>query len=133
MLNAHNQVRCSVNPPAQQMPAMSWSASLEATAQAWANQCIDVQAPIGLIDHNANRSVGHPYYVGENIAGSTGTLSPLTAVQLWAAESANYNFSANTCTGVCGHYTQLVWAMSVWLGCARSYCGQPDLPVVDRV
>src|SRR5436853_7069364 len=63
---AHNQVRASiVTDPG--IPPLTWNESLEATAQAWANMCVDNDAPIGLIDHNPNRSVGHPYYVGENI------------------------------------------------------------------
>jgi uncharacterized protein YkwD len=122
MVDAHNQVRCGVNPTAQTMPPLAWDATLEATAQAWADQCQDTMAPLGLLDHNPNRSVGHPWYVGENIYGSLGMANPASAVSLWTSEAANYSFAANTCSGVCGHYTQEVWAATRWIGCARSYC-----------
>ncbi len=118
----HNAVRAGViTVPA--LAPLAWSPALAATAQAWASQCIDVVAPIGLIDHNPGRSSGHPYYVGENIYASSGAPSPpASVVALWAAESVNYNHGANSCAGVCGHYTQLVWRATTAVGCARSDC-----------
>ena len=121
ILVAHNQARCAVSPTAQTMPALVWNTALETTAQTWASSCVDNDLN-GLIDHNLNRSDGHPYYVGENIYASGGTASPTQAVFLWVSESANYNLAANTCSGVCGHYTQVVWANTLELGCARALC-----------
>lgn len=116
---AHNQARAGVG-----VGPMTWNAALAATAQAWADTCTDVAAPIGLVDHNPNRSVGHPYYVGENIYASTGTADPAAAVTAWMSESAYYHYDTNTCDPgqVCGHYTQVVWAASVDLGCGISNC-----------
>lgn len=114
---AHNAVRAEVG-----VGPMTWSPTLAATAQAWAEACVDTTAPAGLIDHNANRSDGHPYYVGENIYGSGGGATGVAAVQAWASEKANYDYDTNTCTGVCGHYTQIVWATSVDLGCGIANC-----------
>ena len=116
---AHNQARASVG-----VGPMTWNAALAATAQAWADTCTDVVAPIGLVDHNPNRSDGHPYYVGENIYASTGTADPAAAVTSWMSESAYYHYDTNTCDQgqVCGHYTQVVWAASVDLGCGISNC-----------
>jgi hypothetical protein len=116
---AHNQVRAGVG-----VGPMTWSAALAATAQAWADTCTDVAAPIGLLDHNANRSVGAPYYVGENIYGSSGTADPQGAVASWASEVQYYTYATNTCAGgqVCGHYTQVVWAASLEVGCGLSSC-----------
>jgi hypothetical protein len=127
MLQAHNQVRCAVNPTAKVMPALTWNVLLEATAQTWANLCIDTDRN-GLIDHNPNRSVGHPYYVGENIYAAGGLPSavaqPTWAVQSWANEKAYYDLATDTCAPfrVCGHYTQLVWANTLEVGCARALC-----------
>jgi len=117
--DAHNQVRAGVG-----VGPMTWNAALAATAQAWADTCTDLDAPIGLVDHNPNRSDGHPYYVGENIYASSGTADPVAAVTAWASESANYHYDTNTCDSgqVCGHYTQVVWADSVDLGCGISNC-----------
>ena len=118
---AHNEVRNMVQ-TANPLPFLTWSDSLAATAAAWAAQCIDNEAPAGLIDHNAGRSNGHPYYVGENIFGSGGTATAQQAVSSWASEGANYNYATNTCNGVCGHYTQIVWRTTLEVGCALHDC-----------
>lgn len=115
-LAAHNQVRMQVG-----LPALTWDSMLAATAKAWVMKCIDDEAPEGLVDHNEGRSGGGPY-VGENIYGASGGGSGPAAVNAWAAESANYNYSSNQCTGVCGHYTQLVWRETTRVGCAIHSC-----------
>lgn len=116
----HNQVRAEVG-----VGPMTWSPALAATAQAWAESCTDAEAPAGLIDHNPGRSDGHPYYVGENAFGTPGEPTAEDAVNAWAAEKADYDHDSNGCSGICGHYTQLVWADSVELGCGIARC--PDL------
>lgn len=117
----HNQVRAAVQ-TATPLPPLEWDPALAQTAAAWAAMCRDTMAPTGLIDHNPNRSQGHPYYVGENIFGSGGSATAQQAVNVWAAEKANYNYANNTCNGICGHYTQIVWRTTVKLGCAKNTC-----------
>jgi cysteine-rich secretory family protein len=126
----HNQVRMMVDTTglaAGPLPALEWDASLAATAAAWVAQCQDTSGD-GLVDHNANRSAGHPWYVGENIFASTGTATAHDAVLYpmygWAAEQAHYHYDTNTCDAgaTCGHYTQLVWRATQKLGCALGRC-----------
>lgn len=114
-LAAHNQVRQTVG-----LPALTWDPVLAATAKAWLAKCKDSDGD-GLVDHNPDRGSGAAY-VGENIYGSSGAATGPAAVNAWAAEAANYNYSSNTCTGVCGHYTQLVWRETTRVGCALSSC-----------
>lgn len=123
---AHNAVRAMVQ-TATALPPVTWSNQLAATALAWASQCIDTQAPAGLVDHSdgATRSAGHPYTVGENIFGTSGTATAQGTVDSWASEKANYNYANNTCSGICGHYTQIVWRDTREIGCALVDC--PDL------
>jgi hypothetical protein len=116
---AHNAVRARVG---VKMPPLSWNEQLAASAQAWANQCVDATSPAGLIDHNPKRGIGFPWYVGENIYASSGKALARAAVQSWAAEQKNYDYARNKCSGACGHYTQMVWAKTVFLGCAISSC-----------
>lgn len=120
---AHNQVRAMVQ-TATPLPALTWSNALAETAAAWAAQCKDVEAPPGLVDHNAGRSTGHPYYVGENIFGSSAPATGQQAVTSWAGEVVNFNYDANTCATnkVCGHYTQIVWRTTKEVGCALVDC-----------
>lgn len=122
----HNDVRAMVQ-TADPLPPLAWSERLAGIASAWAAMCKDQLAPTGLIDHNTNRSMGQPSYVGENIFGATGTPDFGTverAVNQWAAEAQNYNYATNTCsiTNGCGHYTQVVWRASREIGCAIQDC-----------
>jgi uncharacterized protein YkwD len=114
---AHNAVRASVG-----VAPLVWDPELAAIAQGWADQCVDVMPPTGLIDHNANRSATYPESVGENIYGSTGVATGSAAVNDWASEASSYDYATNTCSSVCGHYTQLVWGTTTKVGCGISTC-----------
>jgi len=45
-------------------------------------------------------------------------------VVAWDGEKSDYTFATRTCASgkVCGHYTQVVWAKSKYLGCGYAYC-----------
>ena len=116
-LDAHNNLRQSVQPAANNMQIMKWSDELATIAQNYANKCI--------WGHNANRMSKTFSYVGENIFTTTVTVSNYgTVVQDWYNEVDNYHYSSNTCDPgkVCGHYTQVVWANSNSLGCGVMRC-----------
>jgi hypothetical protein len=115
--DAHNQVRA-----AHGIAPLVWDPALAVIAQGWAEQCVDTQAPIGLIDHNPDRSDTYPEYVGENIYGSSGGATGTAAVAAWASEEEDYDYASNTCAGVCGHYTQIVWADTTKVGCGIHTC-----------
>ena len=118
--SAHNAVRAAVG-----VAPLSWDERLAATAQAWANTCTDADHD-GFLDGSApaDRSAGHPWYVGENLYFSTATANAQAAVKLWAAEKQHYDHDHNRCARgkVCGDYTQMVWAYSTHLGCGISTC-----------
>ena len=105
---AHNAARAAVNPPASPaIPPLTWSGDVAATAQAWANNCMFMHS-------------GGTY--GENIYASTGTSSPEDVVTSWVSEVSSYDYDTNSCSDVCGHYTQVVWRDSVRLGCGVADC-----------
>ncbi len=120
---AHNAVR-AMEQTSTPLPPVTWNNQLAATAQAWASQCIDTAAPTGLVDHStsASRSAGFPYAVGENIFGTSGTATAQGTVDSWASEKSNYNYANNSCSGICGHYTQIVWRTTREIGCALVDC-----------
>lgn len=117
IIDLHNQERRKVG-----VPHLVWSDTLAAVAQAWASKCIDTVAPMGLVDHNANRAVGYGGTVGENIFGTTSTPTAQEAVKSWAEEARSYDYAKNTCSLVCGRYTQVVWKATQKVGCAVSKC-----------
>lgn len=115
---AHNQVRS-----AHGVADIAWDDELAAVAQAWADNCE--------WGHNDGRSESYPGYVGENIYGTSGTPTGAAVTEAWASEEQYYDYDSNSCSDVCGHYTQVVWADSLKLGCAISNC--PNLPYPNFV
>ncbi|XP_038235975.1 glioma pathogenesis-related protein 1-like [Dermochelys coriacea] len=119
-VNAHNNFRSKVNPPASNMFHMSWDSALAKSAKAWAKRCH--------FDHNVYLKVRgkvHPNFtpVGENIwTGSLSLFSVSAAISKWYNEVTDYDFETHYCTRMCGHYTQVVWATSYKVGCAVQFC-----------
>jgi len=116
-LAAHNDIRSALG-----IAPLSWDAALAATAQAWADQCVDLAAPFGFIDTNPDRSDGYPWYVGENEYASGGAATGVAAVAAWASEAQSYDYDTNSCTLICSHYTQIVWAATEFVGCGIASC-----------
>jgi len=129
---AHNVVRRSLG-----IPELKWSTQLASYAQVWANY---------LARNNNCRMKHRPHYGkykqihGENLSwfspvqwsnGATEIqkISPARAIQGWIDEGKDYNYSRNKCNSgrVCGHYTQLVWAKSKRVGCAKVVCGDKSI------
>ena len=104
MLAAHNAVRSRVA-----VPPLVWSDQLAEVAQDWAKHLIAT----GSFSHRPDNSYGENLY---SISG--GTASPAQVVGYWAAEARGYDLRSNTCAGVCGHYTQVVWEKTRAVGCA---------------
>lgn len=119
----HNGVRKKVG-----VAPLTWSPALAATAQAWAERCVDREEPKGMVDHNPDGAKGHPWPVGENIFATDGRATPQAAVRSWAAEAGHYDHATDACRRVCGHYTQLVWARTTEVGCGIASCPSLTLP-----
>ncbi len=116
VLAAHNTARDTEN---ANLPAMRWNCDLAAVAQEWANR--------GDFNHSSSswrqsqyqtesgQSVG---WIGENLYWySAPNGNPVAAVTSWEDERQYYNYSNNSCSGVCGHYTQIVWEETTDVGC----------------
>jgi pathogenesis-related protein 1 len=104
MLDAHNAIRTRVGV----MPQV-WSDQLAGVAQDWATHLIAT----GGLSHRPSNRYGENIYT---IAG--GTVSPRPVVSYWAGEARGFDIRSNTCKGVCGHYTQVVWDKTRSVGCA---------------
>ncbi|WP_437606914.1 CAP domain-containing protein [Sorangium sp. So ce834] len=106
---AHNTARATVDPPADDpLPRLTWSPEIAAAAQAYADGCV--------FGHSKSS-------YGENLYATSGAaVSPEEVVAAWVDEAANYDLASNSCSSTCGHYTQVVWADSVRLGCGVADC-----------
>ena len=116
---AHNRVRARVG-----VPPLTWNPKLAEVARRWANACVDVEPPRGMIDHSAGRSELFPGPLGENLHATTAPVpDPIDALQGWAAEAKDYDHQRNACSGgMCGHYTQVVWRTTREVGCGVGSC-----------
>ena len=100
---AHNAVRSRIG-----VPPLVWSDQMAALAQNWANT---LQAS-GAFEHRKD----HRY--GENLLEASGyDPTPSQVVNAWSSEAKDYRYDANTCSSVCGHYTQVVWRDTKAVGC----------------
>jgi pathogenesis-related protein 1 len=124
---AHNKVRRTMN-----VPELVWSDELAKYAQQWADHL--AREKKCRMQHRSTAMKTSQNY-GENIywasarQWSDGTLevqqvTPENVVLSWASEKKNYSFAFNSCRSgeVCGHYTQIVWKQSKFVGCGRAVC-----------
>ncbi|KAL7061857.1 hypothetical protein AAHC03_0166 [Spirometra sp. Aus1] len=99
------------------MQLMTYSAEMEILAAKWVEKCV-FRHPDPRVDREYSG-------VGQNLAVFGGA-KPAdlyeSSVSGWNREKANYVYSTNQCSGVCGHYTQVVWAKSNAVGCAWKSC-----------
>jgi len=137
IVKKHNDLRAAMG--ASDMMEMTWDDTLAAAAQKWVSGLSLAEVPGSQggskcpDGHSQNRN-----NAGENMAwkwsSSVTSISPSTdytpSVQDWYDEvkdagpyKAGGTFSGfDQCTGVCGHYTQVVWAAADKIGCAAEYC-----------
>ncbi|XP_006266257.2 peptidase inhibitor 16 isoform X1 [Alligator mississippiensis] len=111
ILQMHNLYRSQVSPPAADMQKLSWDPDLGTFAKAYAEKCI--------WDHNKDRGRR-----GENLFIMMEELDLQLAMEDWHSEYQYYNLTTTKCaTGrMCGHYTQVVWANTLRIGCGAHFC-----------
>ncbi len=120
LLAGHNAARAVVG-----LPPLRWSDALARYAGDWAAQ-------LGREGCAMRHRLQGRY--GENQAWSSGrSLSPGAVVGLWVAEGSDYNPRANRCrpSKRCGHYKQIVWRETAWLGCAVARCARSEVWVCN--
>lgn len=120
---AHNAVRAELN-----IAPLTWSPQVAAFAQEWA----DALAERGCMTIHRPYEGPDAQKYGENLFSSWGDApSAVDVVAHWVSEVADYNAVTDTCSGVCGHYTQVVWAASERLGCGMASCGDKEVWVCN--
>ncbi|MCI5220383.1 MAG: hypothetical protein D3914_14625 [Candidatus Electrothrix sp. LOE2] len=114
----HNHWRSRVG-----VPALRWSDKLADTAQEWA----DTLNREGCGFYHSRNGYGENLFMSSALIRSDGhrslvNVTPQDAVDSWGDEIRDYNYADNSCSGVCGHYTQVVWKETKEVGCAKTVC-----------
>jgi hypothetical protein len=121
ILIAHNKYRTEIN-----LPPLAWSETLAQDAQAWAS-------------HNAalgGRTIQHSYRKDQGESSWWGTSKAFTYTQMidvWGAEKQHFKpgmFPDLSTTGNwidVGHYTQMVWKTTQYVGCGLATAGGNDI------
>jgi hypothetical protein len=129
MLDRHNYHRSRIarglvdsNPPGADIVLLEWEERSVKSSFNWASHCLQ--------RHNTNkaRRFGSYETVGQNIASFVEVnASMVKAVDLWYNEINYFNYTKLSCSGICGHYTQVIWSSSAVIGCANAYCPNSNL------
>ncbi len=118
ILEAQNRVRAEKG-----IVPLVWSSALAESAQAWA----DTSAARGCALAHSGGSHGEVVYYSRKYGSTLSALTPRTPQEIidaFTAESSFYTYKNNSCLPgkICGHYTQIMWADSTSVGCAKSIC-----------
>ena len=107
ILTRHNYYRAQ-----HQVGKLSRLSDLESIAQSWAEN----NAQKGDLIHSSNKYNGN--YIGENLLfGYKGDKFAVDLVDVWYNEYPNYDFNNPGWTYSAGHFTQVVWKGSTYIGC----------------
>lgn len=109
IIDVHNQWRTEVG-----VDSIKWSEELATIAQSWANR---------LAKKGCRMKHSSTNY-GENIYWSSFESTPKQVVNAWGTEKKYYHRKKIKESQVhkYGHYTQMVWSTTTFVGCGRAKC-----------
>ena len=108
----HNAARCR-----KSLPSLAWSQAVADSAATWAGVCNFAQSKQAGVSNGGR---------GENVYAASLHEAPETAaaaaLEKFNAEEVHWSCAKNSCSGVCEHYTQVVWENTSAFGCAVAHC-----------
>jgi pathogenesis-related protein 1 len=132
LLMLMNTERQSVGANAVNMSLLQWNWDLASMAEAYADTC-----PGAVVQPSDERqNLFNFSYIGQIARGGPTMQTPDMFVSQILAQAQYYRYTTATCnTGAvcgrclrtCAQYTQLIWATTTDVGCAKKFCS--DLPL----
>src|SRR3712207_6389549 len=128
----HNEYRAEVG-----TPPLAWDDTIAESAQAYADQLLPTVQTQGLV-HDPNTPYGENLYYAWSSGDGATAPDPLDALISWYEEKALYDADPEPVADPIqewGHYSQMVWTGTQWLGCGATsgfQNGQWDTVVVCR-
>nr|XP_022286164.1 cysteine-rich venom protein latisemin-like [Crassostrea virginica] len=118
IVDSHNTYRSGVSPTAAMMYKMYWDDEIAMIAQRYADACK------GLVhDSGRQRSIPGRFSVGQNLAAGDYDIAWPDVVRLWYDEVKDFTLNGSNSLLLVGHFTQVVSANSVLVGCGFAICG----------
>jgi uncharacterized protein YkwD len=127
---AHNAIRANVSTPTPNppLPPLTWSESLAATAQAYADKlattggCQLVHSGAPGLGENLAYYGGQMASAEQAVGGWAGEVSCWTYGNFMQSDACDMACTSAMYTSGCGHYTQLVWRDTTEVGCGVALC-----------
>ncbi|XP_077346481.1 serotriflin-like [Lithobates pipiens] len=115
ILDTHNKYRCKATPSASNMLKLTWNDDAAKSALTWAQKCIQGHSPTPRKIPNMR--------CGENIFLAPYKLPWDVVTDSWFSEVEDFSFGVGSVNGAeVGHYTQLMWGPSGFIGCGVAEC-----------
>jgi len=99
--------RPQFHPRRLNLPPLVWSDKVAAVAQQWRRFSWS----------GTNSSIARNRSLAKTCSRSTEPARRRSGRERMGVGGRNYDYGSNRCTGVCGHYTQIVWRGTHELGC----------------
>ena len=111
ILARHNYLRAQ-----HQVGKLTRLSDLESLAQTWAEKV----AADKKLDHSSDKYNGN--HIGQNLfSGPLNSTLGTYLVDYWYSEYPKYDFNNPDWTPEAGHFTQIVWKATTYLGCGAKY------------
>lgn len=88
-----------------------WNEELANIAQSHSQQCVFTHNEMSSAQSAVFESVGENLAIVGPLSTTWGENELLRLLNLWANEADDYSLSENTCSGECGHYTQVILSL----------------------
>nr|XP_026696361.1 uncharacterized protein LOC113475782 [Ciona intestinalis]XP_026696362.1 uncharacterized protein LOC113475782 [Ciona intestinalis] len=133
LLFEHNKARRNVDPTATNMLLKTWDEELEWVAQNKTDSCSfsernafhhvgSGKPAIDIVRHSEiNAEIGFNWFAWRNTGGLPNSFVT-DVMEAWMSEKLYYDYEERTCSSVCRHYLQVIWAETFKLGCTASCC-----------